>query len=120
MRGEVEIQGLVWRQWGGQFRTTAILGLLLGCGGGLIEAMRFVADLAGRPNITLALASSVEMRSLVYSGLFSLFLGVTIAVASLLVYTIASSKLEKILLESARIGEELLDPFRPLPMAAEE
>lgn len=120
MRGEVEIQGLVWRQWVGQFRVTAVLGMLLGLGGGIIEAMRFVADLAGRPNVWLALASSFEMRGLVYCGLFCLLIGVIIAVVSLLVYTFASSKLEKVLLESERLGEELLDPFRPLPMSQEE
>ncbi len=120
MRGEVEIQGLVWRQWVGQFRITAVLGILLGVGGGIVEAMRFVAELAGRPNIWLALASSFEMRSLVYCGLFCLLAGVVTATASLLVYTVASSKLEKVLLECERIGEELLDPFRPLPMTQEE
>ncbi|MCC8115721.1 MAG: hypothetical protein LIP18_00935 [Planctomycetes bacterium] len=30
MHAEVSIQGLVWRQWVGQFRTMALLGLLIG------------------------------------------------------------------------------------------
>jgi hypothetical protein len=120
MRGEVEIQGLVWRQWVGQFRIMAIVGLLLGLGGLLIESMRFIADLAGRPNIGLALASSFEMRAPAYCGMFCLLVGVATAVASLVAYTVASSKLEKILLEAKRLGEELLDPFRPLPMSLEE
>lgn len=120
MRGEVEIQGLVWRQWVGQFRIMAVIGVLLGLGGFLIEGMRFVADLAGRPNIGLALASSFEMRALAYCGMFCLVVGLATAVVSLIAYTVASSKLEKILLEAKRLGEELLDPFRPLPLSLEE
>lgn len=120
MRGEAAIQGLVWRQWVSQFRNTAAAGFLLGFGGFVIEAMRFVSDLSGRPNISLALASSLEMRSLVYCAFLCLLLGVATAVVSLVVATIASSKLEKVLLESDRLGEELLDPFRPLPVVQEE
>ena len=120
MRGEVQIQGLVWRQWVGQFRTMAWVGLLLGLAGCLVETMRFVADLAGRPNIGLALSSSFEMRSLLYGGLIALLLGTIMALLCLVISTMASSKLEKILLETERLGEELLDPFRPLPQQPEE
>ncbi|MDR1744398.1 MAG: hypothetical protein LBS30_01435 [Planctomycetota bacterium] len=120
MRGEVAIQGLVWRQWVGQFKIMAAVGMLLGFGGFLVETMRFVADLAGRPNIGLALASSSETRSLVYCGLFCLLVGVATALISLSAYTVASSRLEKALLEAERLGEELLDPFRPLPATQEE
>lgn len=120
MRGEAAIQGHIWRQWVGQFRTTAFAGLLLGAGGFLVEAMRFVADLSGRPDVGLALASAAETRALAYCGLFSLFVGVVMALLSLAVHTVASARLEKALLEAERLGEELLDPFRPLPAAQEE
>ena len=120
MRGEAQIQGLVWRQWVRQFRMTALLGILLGVAGALIEAMRFVADLAGRSNFTLAISSSFEMRSLLYAFFFALFMGTVMALVSLLAAAAGTSKLEKILLEAERLGEELLDPFRPLPMAQEE
>lgn len=120
MRAEVAIQGLVLRQWAGQFRITAFAGLLLGFGGFLVEAMRFVADLAGRPDIGLALASSPGTRALAYCGLFCLFVGVLMAVVSLAAHMLAAGKLEKALLEAERLGEELLDPFRPLPASQSE
>lgn len=120
MRAEVRIQGLAWRQWVDKFRTIAVIALLLGIAGFLLETMRFIAEMAGRPSLELALASSFELRALAYGALFSLFLGAVMAVISLMVTTYASSKLEKILLESERLGEELLDPFRPLPLSQEE
>ncbi len=120
MRGELEIQGLVWRQWVKQFKIVVITGPILGCVGALLNAMRFVSDLAGRPNIGLALASSFEMRALVYNCFLALFFGLVMALISLAAYTVCSAKLEKILLEAGRLGEELLDPFRPLPLPLEE
>lgn len=120
MHGEVRIQGLVWRQWVRQFRVTACVGFLLGLVGAVVECMRFVSDMAGRPNIWLALASSFEVRSLVYSIFLAILLGCVMAAVSLVASTVASSKLEKILLEAERLGEELLDPFRPLPVNQEE
>lgn len=120
MRGEVQIQGLVWRQWVGQFRTTAVIGFLLGCAGALINAMRFVADLAGRPNIGLAIASSFELRAIVYNVLLALLFGCIMSVIALIAGAFCSSKLEKIFVEAERLGEELLDPFRPLPANMEE
>ena len=120
MRSEVQIQGLVWRQWVGQFRVMALAGFLLGFIGAMIEAMRFIADMMGRPNLNLALASSHEVRGIAYNFFFALFMGAVLALASLAVSAAASSKLEKILLEAERLGEELLDPFRPLPMLQEE
>lgn len=120
MRGEVEIQGLVWRQWVRQFRVLAVAGFLFGLIGALIESMRFVSDLAGRTNVVLALSSSFEMRSLVYGVFIALLLGCVMSVTALLTASLATSKLEKVLLESKRLGEELLDPFRPLPIPAEE
>lgn len=120
MRAEMRIQGLAWRQWVGQFRTVAAIGLLLGVAGFIVETMRFIADMAGRPNLELALASSFELRSLSYGALFALFMGVMLAVVALAASTYAHSKLEKILLEAERLGEELLDPFRPLPSTMEE
>ncbi len=120
MRAEVKIQGLVWRQWVGQFRVIALVGFLLGFLGALIEAMRFVSDMVGRPNVALALASSFEARQMAYCIFFSLAMGAVMALTALVAYTIASAKLEKILLEAERLGEELLDPFRPLPLTQEE
>ncbi len=120
LRGEVKIQGLVWRQWVGQFRIIAIAGFLLGFIGALIEGMRFISDMVGRPNVALALASSFEARQMAYSILFSLAMGALMALTALVAYTIASAKLEKILLEAERLGGELLDPFRPLPITQEE
>ncbi len=120
MRGEVKIQGLVWRQWVRQFRVFAFVGLLLGFLGAVVECMRFVADMTGRPNISLALASSFEVRALLYNLFAALFLGGLMALLSLAAYTAATSKLEKMLLEAERLGEELLDPFRPLPLTEEE
>lgn len=120
MRSEASIQGLVWRQWVGQFRMMAMAGFLLGVVGALVESMRFVFDMVGRPNVGLALASSFEVRGLVYSIFLSLLLGTVMAIVSLSAATVASSKLEKILLEVERLGEELLDPFRPLPVIPEE
>lgn len=120
MRGEAAIQGLVWRQWVGQFRMMAVVGFLLGVVGALIESMRFVFDMVGRPNVGLALASSFEVRGMVYSIFLSLLLGTVMAMVALAAATVVSSKLEKILLEVERLGEELLDPFRPLPMIPEE
>ncbi len=120
MHAEVGIQGLVWRQWVGQFRIMALLGFLLGFVGCLIEMMRFIADLVGRPNVMLSLASTFEARQLAYGVFLSLVIGSLMAVIALGVYAIARSKLDKILLEAERLGEELLDPFRPLPMQQEE
>lgn len=120
MRGELDIQGMVWRQWIGQFRILTVLGPLLGAGGALVNALRFVSDLTGRPNVGLALASSFEMRAILYNILIALFMGVAMSALALAVHTLAASKLEKILLEARRLGEELLDPFRPLPIPEEE
>ena len=119
MHGEVRIQGLVMRQWVLQFRVTAVVGVLLGLAGAAFEAMRFVFDMTGRPNLNLALSSSFETRALAYAFLFALFMGALMAMISLIVSTVASSRLEKILLEAERLGEELLDPFRPLPQSEE-
>lgn len=120
MRGEASIQGLVWRQWVGQFKIAAVAGFLLGLFGALLNSMRFISDLIGRPNVGLALASSFEMRSIVYNILLALVLGCLMSLVSLGAYALCSSKLEKVLLEAERLGEELLDPFRPLPLASEE
>ena len=120
LRGEIGIQGLVWRQWIRQFKTVAIAAPLLGLIGAAIHAMRFVSDLAGRPNLGLALASSFEMRALAYNFFTALLLGLLMSIIALSVYSLCSAKLEKILLEANRLGEELLDPFRPLPPAPEE
>lgn len=120
MRGEAKIQGLVWRQWAKQFRAAAIGGFLLGLIGAIIQCMRFVSDMTGRPNITLALASSFEVRALAYNIFIALALGCIMALLSLCAYTVATTKLEKLLLEAERLGEELLDPFRPLPLSQEE
>ena len=120
MRGEAAIQGLVWRQWVGQFRIAAVCGFCLGLIGALLNGMRFVSDLTGRPNISLALASSFELRAILYNALLALILGAVMTLVSLAAYALCSSKLEKILLEAERLGEELLDPFRPLPVTAEE
>lgn len=120
MRGEAAIQGLVWRHWVAQFRLAAVAGFLLGLVGALVNAMRFVSDLSGRPNIGLALASSFELRGILYNIFFSLAVGAIMALVSIGGYMLCSSKLEKVLLEAERLGEELLDPFRPLPMTGEE
>ena len=120
MRGEVKIQGLVWRQWTRQFRAAAVGGLLLGLVGAIVQCMRFVADMNGRPNIALMLASSVEVRALAYNIFLALALGCIMALLALTAYTAATAKLEKLLLEAERLGEELLDPFRPLPLDQEE
>ncbi len=121
MRGEVAIQGLVMRQWVAQFRLTAIAGMLLGGAGAALEAMRLVFDLGRRPpGLAAALADSFETRALVYAFLFSILMGTVMALLSLVVSLVASSRLEKILLEAERLGEELLDPFRPLPRNGEE
>lgn len=120
MRSESRIQGLVWRQWVGQFRTAAICSLMLGGMGACVNAMRFFSDLTGRPNLGLALASSFEMRALIYNIFSALFIGCLMALVSLIVYGVCSSKLEKLLVEAERLGGELLDPFRPLPIPLEE
>lgn len=120
MRGELDIQGMVWRQWVGQFKNLTVVGPLLGVVGALVNGLRFVSDLTGRPNIGLALASSFEMRAILYNALVALLLGAVMSALALAAYTLASSKLEKILLEARRLGEELLDPFRPLPIPEEE
>ena len=120
MRGEAKIQGLFWRQWVGQLRSAAYAGVLLGLMGACINVMRFVADLTGRPNLGLALASSFEMRALAYNVFTALFLGCLMSFIALVAHSFCSSKLEKILLEAERLGEELLDPFRPLPLPQEE
>ncbi len=120
MRGEVRIQGLVLRQWVAQFRTTAVAGALLGVAGAVFEAMRLVFDAAQKGGIPSAVVSSFETRGIAYSLLFSLFMGALMAIVSLAVATVANSRLEKILLEAERLGEDLLDPFRPLPQTEEE
>lgn len=116
MRGEAEILGLIWRQWVGQFKLLAFLGVASGVIGALLNILRLVSDLPGRPNLGLAFASSFEMRSLLYCIFGSLLIGVLSATISLLAHHFCRSKLERILLEVKRLGEELLDPFRPLPM----
>lgn len=119
MRGEVAIQALIWRQWVGQFRIAAAVGLLLGLMGAAVNVMRFIGDLAGRPNVGLALASSFEMRSLLNNVFAALLFGCAMACLSLVAYTVCSSKLDKVILEAERLGNELLDPFRPLPLPEE-
>lgn len=122
MRGEACIQGLVLRQWVAQFRATAAAGVLLGAAGAAVEAMRLVFDIAGRGGAGLfaAFASSFETRAIAYALLLSLFMGMLMALVSLVVSTVASTRLEKILLEAERLGEDLLDPFRPLLQTEEE
>ncbi|MCL2001244.1 MAG: hypothetical protein FWG74_07395 [Planctomycetes bacterium] len=115
MRGEVRIQGLIWRQWVGQFRTTGIGGFLLGLMGATLDGMRLLAEFDGRPNLGLAFASSFEIRAIGHNILLSLFLGALMAAISLFAHRYCAGKLEKILLEAERLGEDLLDPFRPLP-----
>lgn len=115
MRCEVEILSLVWRQWVSQFKLLALIGLSVGVLGALVSALRLVAELPGRPNIGLAFASSFEMRSLLYCSLGSLFFGLLAAALAVVLYLICSAKLERIIIEATRLGEELLDPFRPLP-----
>lgn len=120
MRGEVKIQGLVWRQWAGQFRSCAAGGFLIGLIASTIQAMRFIADMTGRPNMALALASSFEVRALAYNILIAFGLGCVMSLSALFAYSLAKAKIEKLLLEVERLGEELLDPFRPLPLGQEE
>lgn len=119
LRGEADIQALVWRQWVGQFKILAVAGPLAGLVGALVNTMRLVSDLTGRPDFGLALASSFEMRALLYNICTSLILGLGMSIIALVVYGLASSKLEKVLVEARRLGEELLDPFRPLPVPVE-
>ncbi len=66
MRSEVRIQGLVLRQWVAQFRMTAVLGILLGVAGAIVEAMRLVFDLARRPDA--ADVWTFETRALAYAA----------------------------------------------------
>lgn len=120
MRSELEIQSLVWRQWVRQFKILTALGPMLGLAGAIVNLFRLVSDSTGRPNFSLALASSFEMRMLVYNLLAALLIGIVMGVFALGVYAFASSKLEKILVEARRLGEEILDPFRPLPLNPEE
>ncbi|MDR1613208.1 MAG: hypothetical protein LBT97_10580 [Planctomycetota bacterium] len=119
MRAEADVLGLVWRQLVGQFRLTALGGTLFGLLGAFANLLRLVSHLQGRPNLGMALAASFEMRSLLYGVFGSLFLGVFIAGASRFAYHVAKAKLERILLECDRLGEEILDPFRPLPAQEE-
>lgn len=115
MKAEAQILGLIWRQWIGQFKLLALLGIAAGVIGALLNAMRLVADLPGRPNLALAFASSFEMRSLLYCIFGALLIGAVTAIVAMAVHYFCRSKLERILLEADRLGEELLDPFRPLP-----
>lgn len=116
LRAEARIQGMVWRQWVRQFRTAAAVGFLLGLMGAAVNGMRFIFELGGQeiPPGGLLLASP-GVRLLGYNILASFFLGCLMTLVSLAAYAVCSSKLEKILLEADRLGEELLDPFRPLP-----
>lgn len=120
LRGEADIQALIWRQWVGQFRILALVGPLAGLMGAAINAMRLVSDLTGRPDFGLAVASSFEIRSWLYNICAAIILGLGMSVIALVVYGLASSKLEKVLVEARRLGEELLDPFRPLPIPSAE
>ena len=120
MRIEADILGLVWRQWIGQFRLIAVFSLGLGAIGALFGVLRLIAELPGRPSLGLAFASSFEMRQLLYGVFGSLALGIMTSGASLGVSFYLRGKLDRIMLESLRLGEELLDPFRPLPAAGEE
>jgi hypothetical protein len=65
-------------------------------------------------------AFTPEVRALAHAFLFALLLGLLMALASLVASILASTRLEKILLEAERLGEDLLDPFRPLPQTEEE
>lgn len=115
MKVETQILGLIWRQWVGQFRLLAFLGIAAGMIGALLNVMRLIADLPGRTNPALIFASSFEMRSLLYSIFGVLLIGALTAVVSMLMHHFCRARLERILLEADRLGEELLDPFRPLP-----
>ena len=120
MYREVEVLGLVWRQWVGRFRILAILGGMGGVTGMLVNVLRLVADLQGRPNFGIALASSFEMRALLYSIVASLLIGCLCFTLAIVVHQACRARLDRILLEAIRLGEELLDPFRPLPQAIDE
>lgn len=122
LRGEIEIQALVLRQWAAQFRLAARAGMLLGAAGAALETMRLIFDLSRRPwpGLEVALAAAFETRALAYAALFAFFMGTVMALLSLAASLVASARLEKILLEAERLGEELLDPFRPLPRSGEE
>ncbi|MDR0361321.1 MAG: hypothetical protein LBJ46_01320 [Planctomycetota bacterium] len=119
MRAEAAVLGMVWRQLVGQLRLTALAGGIVGILGALANLLRLVSHLQGRPNVGMALAASFEMRSLLYGLFGSLFLGALIVGVSLFGYYIAKAKLERILLECDRLGEAILDPFRPLPVMEE-
>ncbi len=120
MHGEADILSLIWRQWVGQFKLLALLGFAAGILGALINILRLIAELQGRPNLGLAFSSSYEMRALLYSIFGALFFGFLSATLALIIHRTCLAKLERILLEGRRLGEELLDPFRPLPQVLED
>ncbi len=120
MHGETEIMGLIWRQWVAQFKLLALISAMGGILAALVNLIRLVADIPGRPNLGLVFASSFEMRAYLYCIFGSLFLGALSATFALVIHFFCRSRLERIILEANRLGEELLDPFRPLPLAMGE
>jgi biopolymer transport protein ExbB len=119
MLAELRVQGLIWRQWIGHLEIGAPLGILLGLAMAAIEALRFVSELAGRPNPMLAITTAPELRLPIQSGLIVLLFGLSVSIISRIVSGICIARLDYALVEAERVGEELLDSFRPLPHSPE-
>ncbi|MDR2392304.1 MAG: hypothetical protein LBE84_11585 [Planctomycetota bacterium] len=120
MLAELRVQCLIWRQWIGYIEMGVPLGIFLGLAMALIEALRFVSELAERPNPILAIATTPELRLSIQSGLIALLLGLSVSIISRIVSGICAARLDYALVEAERVGEELLDSFRPLPHSPEQ
>jgi hypothetical protein len=119
MRNELRLQQTVWRQWIGRLELAPPAGIFLGLMGMAVELMRFISELAGRPDLTLSLTYFPEMRAPLHNALTLLFLGLFLALASRTAAALCRARLDGIVLEAERLGEELLDSFRPIPKTQE-
>ena len=120
MTGEAEMLAMIWRQWIGQFRTMAIMAPLLAGIGVAVDLLWIVMDLPSRGNILQAASLSSEMRGTINSLLMAVVLGMATTIVARLAHGICRNRLDRVVLECVRIGEEVLDPFRPLPQYMEE
>lgn len=120
MTGEAEMLALIWRQWIGQFRTMAIMAPLLAGVAVAVNLLWMVAELPARSSIIQTVSFSGEMRGIANSLLMAVVLGMATTIVARLAHGICRNRLDRAVLECVRIGEEVLDPFRPLPQYMEE
>lgn len=104
MRAELKLQTAAWRQRFRMFLCAAIAGPLLSVLFALTHALPIVSQ-----------GAAAGLRTALYSIYLCLALGVLSALLAVCAWFCGTARLDTIMHESERLGQELLDPFRPLP-----